>query len=726
MKRLTVALLLIIFCLFAHALSVPLTGADLNPFWARHYGEDREEIMYKIREMPDGGFLCVGYKVARSGFGKDVYIVRTDYDGRFMWEREYGAKDNDYGYDIIRARDGNFLIVGSTKTSSSYDRDIYMVKIDVNGNLIWEKEVRAPGYDEGYSVVRDTTGDMFIAGSNKLTAFHMGDASLTKTDPNGNLLWRRIYERYLEDEARSLIMTPDGGFILAGSSQSYGNERNDVFLLGTDSQGNFLWNKTYGGDGDDSANQIIACTDGNYLIVGSSDSYTNGESDIYLLKVDPAGNLLWEGIYGGDSDDFGNALMEDKEGNILVTGTTFSYGAGSSDAFVLKTTATGEQLLFETVGGIHADTSQSIITSFGKYYVLGGSLGSHLSDFYLVKFSLQRQLLNISSQFGETYGGGTYYRGANVSIGVESEVVYEGNYTRYIFSGWSSDSEYGYNGFESTVNISLMEDLSQVAKWSRQYYVKVSKIGEGNVTGEGWYNENTYATLEAIPKSDNYFVKWEGEGESSYSGTKQNITIKVIAPITQTTYFSNDVLYVIEVSSKYGDVSAPKVALIGSSVTVSINPETVAAGSGSRYIFQGWAGEGINSRDNPMKLEIEGNTAITVIWKKQYLVTEKYIDLGLSGWYTEGTVISLDPQVEGDLLKRILVYSINGVPTNDNMIVVDGVITISGKWVIDYVSLLPLLGVVVLIIVAGVAYFQKHKSEQPRTEDLETPVINTK
>jgi hypothetical protein len=715
MKRAHVTFLVLITLIAVFYSIMSTVQAELNPLWAMNYGGDRDEVMYKAREMPDGGFLTVGYKYASSGYGRNIYIVRTDYEGKEIWVKEFGAKDHDYGYDIVRARDGNFIIVGSIRTTTSFDQDIYLIKLNDNGDVIWDKEVHASGFDMGYSAVRTPPGDLYIAGSTAITAFHKEDVSLTKTDPDGNLVWRKIYGGYLEDEAKSIVATPDGGFLLAGRTQSYGNGGDDVYLIKTDNEGNMQWNRTYGGAGEDYADEVIITNDGNYLLVGSTDSFGNGESDVLALKVNFEGDVLWQRTYGGASDDFGSSVVEDKDGNLVITGTTFSYGAGSSDALVVKTDPNGKQLILETIGGEHRDTSQCIITSFGTYYVLGGStsIKGLNDDFYLVKFSLIQNTLNVSTPVG----AGTYYKGANVKIGVQNDIVYVDNYTRYVFNGWLSDSEYGYNGKDSVANISLIESVVENATWRKQYYVKVDSEGSGNVTGSGWFDEGSNIKVKSLPGNGSFLSKWIGVGNSSYTGTQQNMTITVNSPITQTAMFVKGEPCSVDVTTKYGEVSVPALVVNGSEVTFDVTPSIVETGDGVRYVFNGWRGDGINSQKNPMLLTITGDTKLTVSWRRQFLLTDE-TGLGLSGWYDEGTAITLESKVEGIIPKQVYTYSVNREPLEGNTLIVLGASTVSGSWKIDYLSLAPVVAAIIIVIAAcAVIYLKKLRGKPDSATD---------
>ena len=706
-SKLPVFTILFLFCLTLFSYTMSPVKGELNPLWARRYGEERDEVMYRMREMPDGGFMTVGYKYASSGYGRNIYIVRTDYEGKQLWFREFGAKDHDYGFDIIRSRDGFFIIVGSVKTSTTFDQDIYLIKINDNGGLIWDREVHASGFDLGYAAVRTPTGDILIAGSTKLTAFHREDATLTRTNSEGTLLWRKIYGGYLEDEVKSIVMTPDDGYLLAGRTQSYGKGGNDVYLIKTDSEGKMLWNKTYGGKGDDVANEVIACSDGNYVLVGTSDSFSNGESDVYAIKVDPNGEVLWQKIYGGESDETGSSVVEDRDRNLVITGTTFSYGAGSSDALVIKCDKNGSQILLETVGGEHRDTSQCIVTSFGTYYVLGGSIRDVDDDFYLVKFSLIQKTLNVTTSVGETFGGGTYYKGANVPIGIVNDVVMMDNFTRYLFDGWVSDSEYGYNGEAMTTNISLIEDVQESANWKKQYLVEVFSEGNGNVTGGGWFDEGTEIIVSALPVNGYFLSEWVGEGKCSYSGSKQNLTLIVDSPIRQLAYFLEGEPCLVEVSSKLGEVSSPHLVVKGTEFTLSVDQDIISVGDGVRYVFDGWRGDGINTKENPLKLTAQGDIKLTASWRRQFLVTES-LGLGLGGWYTEGTILLLRPLEEGIIPKKVFIYMINDETVKGDSITVLSPVNVTGEWQIDVLSLAPLAGgVVALILIVSLIILTK-------------------
>ena len=210
------------------------------------------------------------------------------YSGQIGWTKTYGGGDWDWGYSIQQTLDGGYIVAGETQSFGVGWTDVYLIKTDANGDVIWTKTYGGSGGDCGNSVQQTSDGGYIIVGG--ITYFDC-DVYLIKTDANGDVEWTKTYGGSGEDCGNSVQQTSDGGYIIVGKTTSFGAGASDVYLIKTDANGNAEWTKTYGGGGEDCGNSVQQTSDGGYIIVGGTTSFGAGGGDVYLIKTDAYGNV---------------------------------------------------------------------------------------------------------------------------------------------------------------------------------------------------------------------------------------------------------------------------------------------------------------------------------------------------------------------------------------------------------------------------------------------------
>jgi hypothetical protein len=330
-----------------------------------------------------------------------------------------GGPENEAGKSLIQTSDGGYAIAGFTKSFGAGDYDVYVVKLDANGNLQWTKTIGGPESEEGNSLIQTSDGGYAIAGVTLSFGAGGPDVYVVKLDANGNLQWTKTIGGKKEDIGASLIQTSDGGYAITGVTQSFGAGKWDVYVVKLDANGNLQWTRTIGGPGDEIGFSLIQTSDGGYAIAGYTTSFGAGEKDVYVVKLDAKGNLQWTKTIGGPVVEDGSSLIQTSDGGYAIAGSTTSFGAGYTDVYVVKLNANGNLQWTKSIGGKRGDLGISLIqTSDGGYAIAGAtkSFGAGEWDVYVVKLDKNGNACCAISQTSQVGSGGKL-RSATSSIG---------------------------------------------------------------------------------------------------------------------------------------------------------------------------------------------------------------------------------------------------------------------------------------------------------------------
>ena len=310
------------------------TDANGNHQWNETYGGSSQEWASSGIQTVDGGFVLAGWTTSFGAEYEDFWLVKTNPSGGVEWNQTYRGAGFDWAQAVIQTSDGGFALAGWTEsTEAPFTMNAWVVKTNVSGDVEWNRTYTYSmyWYSEAYSIIQTPDNGFAIAG---ITS---GDAWLLKTDANGNPQWNRTYDGLRFARIYSVIQTTDGGYALAGETQSPGASADDIWLVKTDTNGMPQWNRTYGGSHFDEAYAVIQTTDGGFALAGATESYGAGYSDFWLVKTDARGGPLWNRTYGGLGYDLAYAVIQTTDGGYALTGSTRSYGAGSYDFWLVKT-----------------------------------------------------------------------------------------------------------------------------------------------------------------------------------------------------------------------------------------------------------------------------------------------------------------------------------------------------------------------------------------------------
>jgi putative intracellular protease/amidase len=362
--------------------------------WAKTYGGPEAEGARAISPCPDGGYLITGYTFSHGTGDADLLVIKTDGQGEEEWARTFGGAGAEYGNACLCLQDG-YLIAGYTSSFGSGGRDVYVVKLDKKGKEIWSKTFGGPSWDVGSALCESGDGHFFVCGYTHSFGKGEEDVYLIKIDKKGNKIWSKTFGGARLDMANSISRTEDGGLLIGATSGSFSGNT-DFYLIRTDSDGKEIWSKTYAaestrGHAFDWCNAMTGTRDGGAILTGYADA--PDVMDVFVVKTDADGNEVWSKSLGNNPFyDFGNAILQMEDGSYIVAGSTKSIVDNEkiydNDLYVVKMDTDGTVLWEKSYGGSGSDWASSVsLTEDGDVVVAGytNSEGNGFFDLLLLK-----------------------------------------------------------------------------------------------------------------------------------------------------------------------------------------------------------------------------------------------------------------------------------------------------------------------------------------------------
>lgn len=367
--------------------------------WEKLFSAKNTDVFRSVKEVPAGGFVAVGYTSDSTVSDSDAYVVRMTALGDTLWtfRQNIGLSKKDLFYKVIVASDGGFVMCGYTSSITGISDDILIVKLNSAGQMVWTKTLGGAGRDRAQDIIELSNGSFVVTGYTTSSPASYYDAFLYKINSSGDSLWYKLYSTgsFLYDDANSVRALSNGGFLMGGQSANGANGF-DQFLIRTDDSGNVLWTKKFGTAATDNIEYIAVGNNCFYLAGGTAGAGMGGD-DGYVVKTDTVGNVIWAKTYGGSFPDDFHTVQITGDGGLIMAGTTSSTGPLQPNMWLMRTNSDGDSLWSNTYGGDNHDHGYSgIQSSDGGYVIVGhtGSFGFNGEDAYIVKTNSSGNVIN--------------------------------------------------------------------------------------------------------------------------------------------------------------------------------------------------------------------------------------------------------------------------------------------------------------------------------------------
>jgi len=368
---------------------VSLSASSLyGTSWAKTFGGTGEDYAYSISETSDGGYIVAGYTYSFGAGNSDFLVIKLNSSGNIQVKKTFGGTGGDLATSIWKTSDGGYIVAGYTYSFGAGWSDFLVIKLNSSGDIQWAKTFGGTSDDYAYPICETSDGGYIVAGETRSFGAGWSDFLVIKLNSSGDIQWAKTFGGTNSDWAFSISKTSDGGYIVAGYTYSFGAGSSDFLVIKLNSSGNIEWTKTFGGTGDDWARSICQTSDGGYIVAGETNSFGAGSYDFLVIKLNSSGNIEWAKTFGGTDEDIAYSISKAPDGGYIVAGYTKSFGAVNGDFLVIKLNSSGNIEWAKTFGGTSFDGALSICeTSDGGYIVAGytKSFGAGDYDFLVLK-----------------------------------------------------------------------------------------------------------------------------------------------------------------------------------------------------------------------------------------------------------------------------------------------------------------------------------------------------
>ena len=343
------------------------------------YGGALDDEGRCVVEVPGTGYIVAGYSADLTG--SSIYVLRTNLLGDTLWSRLIGGSQGLSARSIIRCANGGYIIAGNDENLDK----AFLLKISPNGDSLWLHRYGGTGANNARSAAEDGNGNIIFVGETTSFGSVGADVYLVKTDSLGGEIWSDHYGGSSAQVGEEIILSNDGCYVVTGWSLSNSPDSIGVLLMKIDTLGSVIWEKYYGGY-NCAAYSLIATPDSGFAVLGHNADFAGGVGwQYWLLKTDSNGDTLWTRTYGGESEDWALSIDNADSTGYILCGYTYSYGAGESDAYLIRTDLNGDTLWTRTYGSPYNDWGYCIKNTVDGGFIFTGFTGFGQRDVFLVK-----------------------------------------------------------------------------------------------------------------------------------------------------------------------------------------------------------------------------------------------------------------------------------------------------------------------------------------------------
>jgi hypothetical protein len=385
--------------------------------WEKSYGGSNSEKAYSIQQTSDGGYIVGGNTNSRNGavsgnHGQYAgWVIKLDTKGKSVWRKTFNNSGRDYIDFVAETADGGYIAAGFSalpiSLKSSSNSQCLLIKLSKDGDLIWQKTYGKSGLNRITCIQQTSDGNYIFSGMFTVSN-EQGSVlyQVVKLDPNGDIVWQKSTGGCSDEGASSIRQTADGGYIVAAGSRFNSHGDYDYWVVKLNLNGEIEWQKSLGGSKKEWAESIQLTRDGGYIVAGASISNdgdvssNHGGKDYWIVKLNHAGELIWQRSFGGSRDDEARSIQQTADGGYIVAGSSksndgdVSSNHGSSDAWIIKLNSEGELIWQRSLGGSQGDGAYSVQQTTDEGYIIAGvtttfdvDVSFHFgkSDYWIVK-----------------------------------------------------------------------------------------------------------------------------------------------------------------------------------------------------------------------------------------------------------------------------------------------------------------------------------------------------
>lgn len=400
----------------------------------KYFGGSKTDRGSSINKTSDGGYIITGSTFSNDGDfnnqfngGIDIIVLKLNSNLEKQWIKTFGGSSIDIGSSVIESQDGGYTITGRTASTNGdfsnrtrNDFDIFVLKLDLNGNKVWTKTFGGANGALGYAIIQTQDGGYAVTGisysnSGDFNGLRKGEAYtyLLKLNSSGEKQWIKSFGGSKVEIGNSIVPSQDGGYVITGITTSNDGDFNgmnkgtgNVFVIKTSSTGQKEWVKTFGGSNEDEGYSIYSCLDGGFVLTGKATSLdgdfndNKGVSDVFVIKIDSRGEKEWIRSFGGTNGEIAYSIIQTENGGYILTGEFTSddgdfagLNKGDSDAFVIKLDSNGNKQWIKAFGGSKHEVGFSVVQSSDGSYGITGHFMSNDKDFSGVNKGLEDVLI---------------------------------------------------------------------------------------------------------------------------------------------------------------------------------------------------------------------------------------------------------------------------------------------------------------------------------------------